>query len=276
MHYILSLEKSPTKSEYSDSLWFSSGHLEPQIRLRIKILTVLNARHLWKRNTLLAIEIMLCQLHLAPKADYRTRRAAQFPVSVYFLNTITSNKITSQVSSFPDCLSLLKYGCHPNDSALVNENRSHFTYNRETSDRPKGNTSHSSASSAVKVARPIPAAWDFLLPQKLNLFFLIVWAPYSFSLDQVILPSLFLSSLSQYRPFLFLFCWTSFKESKAISVLLVMFLIYELLFFFFISSWRSTMTDFLLSVTQMFYFLIHISFCSFLNFLWLVSQTAIQ
>lgn len=90
-------EKSPTKSEYSDSLWFSPGRLEPQISQGIKILTVPHCRHLWKRNTLSATEIKRCQFHLALTADYHTRRVSRFhEVRVCFSNTISLNKITGQ------------------------------------------------------------------------------------------------------------------------------------------------------------------------------------
>ncbi|KAL0627823.1 UPF0764 protein C16orf89 [Plecturocebus cupreus] len=65
--------------------WHGLGSLQP-LPPRFKTFGTTNqsgdkdphCRHLWKRNTLSATEIKLCQFHLALTADYHTRRASRF------------------------------------------------------------------------------------------------------------------------------------------------------------------------------------------------------
>lgn len=122
MQHILSLKKSRTKPECSDTLWFSAGHLEPQIAWRIKILTVLNCRHLQKRNTVSVIEITLAS-YTGLWRQIISPEEFLFPgrEGICFLNATSSNKITSQASFFPKSfytVSMLRSG----DSAGVSEN----------------------------------------------------------------------------------------------------------------------------------------------------------
>lgn len=161
MHCILSWRKA-RQSQQADTLSFSSGRLEPQISWRIKMLAVLNCRHLRKRNSVSVLESTLCQLRRGRKADYLSRRVSWFPGSeegVYFLNIFSSNEILAR-TIFSWLLLFIKYRCYRQRKTVPE-----LTDNWKTSNAPKGNTSHSFPSSFLSHSSSSNSCRsDFLLP----------------------------------------------------------------------------------------------------------------